>query len=94
MTAMIRNLGKMSNIGLLKPLSVYSNKVCEKLKDASALKQARVHPFNILVALKTYEQGHGDKGKLTWTPDQSIVAALNSAFHLAFKVNNALHVCP
>ena len=86
MTAMIRNLGKMSSIGLLKPLSEYSKMVCDRLKDEAALKKARVHPFNILLALKTYERGRGDKGKLTWTADQSIVASLNKAFYLSFRV--------
>lgn len=89
MTAMIRNLGKMSSIQLLKPLSEYSKIVCDRLKSQDALKQARIHPFNVLLALKTYQQGHGDKGKLTWTPDQSIVAALNEAFYMSFKVKRA-----
>ena len=86
MTAMIRNLGKMSNIGLLKPLSEHSKIVCDRLRDEALLKQARIHPFNVLLALKTYEQGQGDKGKLTWPVDQSIVAGLNEAFYLSFKV--------
>ncbi len=89
MTAMIRNLGKMTSIDLLKPLSGYSKTVCERLKDQTALKQARIHPFSVLLALKTYSQGHGDKGKLKWTPDQTIVAALNEAFYLSFKVNTS-----
>ena len=86
MTAMIRNLGKMSNVGLLKPLSSYSKMICDKLRNDDMLKRARIHPFNVLLALKTYEQGHGDKGKLTWPVDQSIVSALNDAFYLSFKV--------
>lgn len=85
MTAMIRNLGKMSNVGLLKPLSSYSKMICDKLRNDDMLKRARIHPFNVLLALKTYEQGHGDKGKLTWPVDQSIVSALNDAFYLSFK---------
>jgi 60 kDa SS-A/Ro ribonucleoprotein len=38
----------------------------------------------ILAALKTYEQGHGERGKQTWTPVQQVVDSLNEAFHLAF----------
>ena len=91
MTAMIRNLGKMSNIGLLKPLSNYSKMVCDRLKSEHALKQARIHPFSVLLALKTYQQGHGDKGKLNWPVDQSIVAALNEAFYMSFKVLKTIY---
>ena len=37
MTAMIRNLGKMSAIGLLKPLSSHAALVCQKLGDENLL---------------------------------------------------------
>ena len=86
MTAMIRNLGKMSSIGLLKPLSSHSEVVCQRLRDTKLLKDARIHPFNVLLALKTYEQGKGDKGKLTWEVNQSVVSALDAAYYLSFKV--------
>ena len=86
MTAMIRNLGKMSAIDLLKPLSSHAAQVCQRLRDETLLKRARIHPFNVLVALKTYEQGHGDKGKLKWEVNQSIVHALDDAFYMSFKV--------
>ena len=86
MTAMIRNLGKMSSIGLLKPLSSHSEVVCQRLIDTKLLQEARIHPFNVLLALKTYEQGKGDKGKLTWEVNQSIVSALDKAYYLSFKV--------
>lgn len=84
-TAMIRNLGKMTSVGLLKPLSAASRKVCETLTNQEAIQKARVHPLAILVAMNVYKQGRGEKGSLTWTPDQSIVNALDKAFYLAFK---------
>ena len=37
MTAMIRNLGKMSAIDLLKPLSSHSALVCSRLRDSTLL---------------------------------------------------------
>ena len=92
MTAMIRNLGKMSAIGLLKPLSNHADIVCKRLKDETLLRKARIHPFNVLVALKTYESGKGDKGKLTWEVNQTIVGALDDAFYKSFKVSPFLHV--
>jgi 60 kDa SS-A/Ro ribonucleoprotein len=83
-TAMIRNLGKMTSIGLLKPLSSASRKVVETIQDEKILLSGRVHPLNVLVALRTYQNGHGDKGSLTWTPNQQIVSALDSAFYTSF----------
>lgn len=83
-TAMIRNLGKMTSIGLLKPLSKAANKVVASLKDVEVLKKGRVHPMAVLIAGKIYGQGHGDKGSLSWTPVPAIVEALDAAFYLCY----------
>ena len=91
MTAMIRNLGKMTRVGILEPKSEGAKRVCQMLKDVESIKGARVHPFSILLALKQYQAGLGDKGKLKWTPNHAIVTALDNAFYLAFKVCNE---CP
>ena len=94
MMAMIRNLGKMTSVGVLGPLTDGMNKVVNKLRNEKALKDARIHPFTILLALKQYEAGQGDKGKLKWTPNQAIVTALDEAFYLAFKVSTGYgHLC-
>jgi 60 kDa SS-A/Ro ribonucleoprotein len=89
-TALIRNLGKMTAIGLLAPMSEASRKVARQLTDAGRLQRARVHPIALLSALKVYEQGHGERAQrranaLSWSPDRQIVDALNDAFYLAFK---------
>lgn len=84
-TAMIRNLGKMTEVGLLKPLSNGTEKVVKALTDVNRLKKGRVHPIAVLAALKVYEQGHGERGSLKWSPVRPIVDALDSAFRLAFQ---------
>lgn len=84
-TALIRNLGKMTSVGLLAPLSKAEKAIKAKLGDADQLKRGRVHPLSVLMAIKVYAQGHGDKGKLSWSPVQSIVDALDSAFYSAFQ---------
>jgi len=83
--ALVRNLGKMTSVKLLTPLSMATAFVCERLADVDAIRKARLHPMALLVALKVYEQGHGDKGDLSWIPNPRIVDALDSAFYLAFK---------
>lgn len=84
-TAMLRNLGKMTAIGLIDTnFSKAAQTVATKLVDAQAIKASRVHPFAIFLALKTYSAGAGFRGKLTWTPSSKVVAALNDAFELSF----------
>ena len=84
LTAMIRNLATMTRVGLVAPMADATRKVVDELKGRERIRKARVHPMAILAALKTYEQGHGERGKHTWTPVQQVVDALNDAFYLAF----------
>ncbi|CAB3992386.1 60 kDa SS-A Ro ribonucleo -like [Paramuricea clavata] len=85
MTAMIRNLNKMTAIGLLEENNEQVQLVCENLRNEDLLKKARIHPFNVLLALKQYESGRGDKGSLTWKAIPIITKALEDAFYLSFK---------
>ena len=82
--ATVRNLAKMTAVGLLAPLSDAAALICRRLADADYLRRSRMHPLALLVALKTYAQGHGERGKLTWTPVPAIVDALDAAFYDAF----------
>ncbi len=79
-TALLRNLGKMTAVGLLSPLSHATKLVCEKLQDD----MPRAHPFAVLLAQSTYAAGHGVRGRLSWTPDQHVVDALEDTFDNAF----------
>jgi 60 kDa SS-A/Ro ribonucleoprotein len=85
MTAMIRNLGKMTSIGLIQPFSEANALVIRKLKDETALKRARIHPLAVLIAEKVYAQGKGEKGSLVWTAVPGIVDALDAAFYATFQ---------
>lgn len=83
-TAIIRNLGKMTAVGLLEPLSEAEKFVVGQLTDKDVLISGRVHPLAILIALGVYRQGHGEKGKLSWKPNPRIVDALDAGFYEAF----------
>jgi 60 kDa SS-A/Ro ribonucleoprotein len=85
MTAMIRNLGKMSAVGLLRPLSAAADKVVAALSDFDRSRRARIHPVQVLVAAKIYAQGRGDKGSLTWTPVQPVCDALDRLYYQTFE---------
>lgn len=86
MTALIRNLGKMTQVGVIKPLSAASKRVVSQLGDEEALRQARIHPINVLAALLTYRNGGGFRGKLTWEPVPNVIDALDEAFYASFKL--------
>jgi len=85
MTATIRNLGKMTSLGLLTPFSDAKRLIVRKLRDETALKRARIHPLAVLVAQKIYAQGHGDKGALKWSPVSAVMDALDEAFYATFQ---------
>jgi len=84
MTALLRNLARMTASGALKPLSDEVDVVAKRLRDESALRKARVHPIAVLSALRVYASGNGARGSLQWQPIAPITDALNDAFYLSF----------
>eukprot|EP00198_Chlamydomonas_reinhardtii_P007819 XP_001697156.1 predicted protein [Chlamydomonas reinhardtii] len=84
LTAMIRNLGRMSELGLLVQPG-YQKRVTDRLRDVKALMAARVHPMTLLDAMCTYRNGGGARGKARWIPVSAVTSALEDAFYLAFK---------
>lgn len=88
-TALIRNLNKMTAIGLLDDEADDEGsalgQVLATLDDADRLAAARVHPFSVLLAQKQYAAGAGDKGGLEWEPKPEVVDGLGRAFVGAFK---------
>lgn len=82
-TALLRNLGRMTSIGVFHGAQATRDAVA-RLSDKQYVTRARVHPFQVLTALKTYTSGRGFRGSLTWTPKQQIVDALDAAFYASF----------
>ena len=91
MWAMIRTLGRMGAVGLLAPFRtrIGEDRTDSRQTNRDNLRQARVHPIQVLSALLTYKQGHGQKGKLSWTPVPQVVDALNDAFYAAFEFDSS-----
>ena len=80
-TALVRNLGKLSQGGIA---SSRSQDIIKMLNDPKAVKDSKIHPLQVLVGMKTYSQGKGDLGSLTWIPNSYITAALSTTFRQAF----------
>jgi 60 kDa SS-A/Ro ribonucleoprotein len=83
-TALIRNLGRLTNLGVIAPLGGQTKTVVDKLTDAELLQKGRVHPLQVLVAASIYGSGHGLRGSQSWQPNNQVVGALTEAFYMAF----------
>lgn len=84
MTALLRSLGKLSQVGLLTAGSAAERTVVAQLRDVGRLRRARVHPLQVLTAQAVYRAGHGVLGSLQWLPVPAVVDALDRAFYAAF----------
>lgn len=84
LTAMIRNLGNMTKVGLLTPGSDAERTVVDALADDERIGKARVHPIQMLAALLTYQSGGGARGSGTWEPSTKVVDALDGGFYSSF----------
>ncbi|GAA5156312.1 TROVE domain-containing protein [Nocardioides marinquilinus] len=83
-TALLRQLPRLTRLGLLEPGSAHLDAVLDRLTDPERLRRARVHPVSVLVAARTYAAGRSARGAGTWEPVPQVVDALDAAFHAAF----------
>lgn len=81
-TALMRQLPRLTRLGLAN--SAFGHVIALQLQDEERLKKARVHPINVLVALRTYASGHSARGDSTWTPNSLFTDALDAAFYKAY----------
>lgn len=90
MTALLRNLARMTQIGVFKPLDRSIHQVGLRLADTSPLHQARIHPFDVMLARLVYGAGRSQadwRAPLkTWSPVGHIVDALDDAYERSFAV--------
>jgi 60 kDa SS-A/Ro ribonucleoprotein len=83
-TAMVRNLGAMTANGLLTPMSASQKKIVNALGNAEQIERSRAHPMQFLIAARQYGMGHGNRGNLSWSPNQKVMDALDGAFYASF----------
>lgn len=84
LTALIRNLGNMTRLGVFDNDELI-DEACARLDDDRLLQKARIHPFNVLNALATYKSGKGFRGKNNWTPHELISNTLERTFYRSFS---------
>ena len=84
MTALMRQLPRLTRLGLLPAMGGRTDEVCAQLTDSGRLRAARVHPVNVLVAQRTYASGASYRGTASWEPTARVADALDAAFYAAF----------
>ena len=86
--AMLRNLGSLTNLEVLRIDSISNLERLEAvLNNRNYLRKGRIHPIDVLKALKTYASGGKvGRSKKTWIPVPRIVDILEKALELSFDV--------
>ncbi|NEO97256.1 MAG: TROVE domain-containing protein [Symploca sp. SIO2E9] len=86
--AMLRNLGSLTQLGVLRADAPENLKRVQAiLNSKKCLRQGRIHPIDVLKALKTYQSGGRlGRSQKTWQPVAPIVEILEKAVELSFEV--------
>ena len=93
LTAVVRNLARMTSIGTIRPLAPALKVIRRRLTDQEALAKARIHPLTLYLALRVYAAGFSQPNPKapprTWTPVSEVMDILEEAYELSFG-----HVAP
>ncbi|MDF5751840.1 TROVE domain-containing protein [Spongiactinospora sp. TRM90649] len=88
MTALIRNLARMTRIGTLAPMGDATHRAVARLTDGEALLRARIHPMDAWLAMRVYASGRSRPNPRAkghrWIPVPEILDALEKTYELSF----------
>ncbi|WP_206184977.1 TROVE domain-containing protein, partial [Thermoactinospora rubra] len=88
MTALLRNLARMTRIGTLRPMADATRRAVARLTDREAILRARIHPMDAWLALRVYGSGRSQPNPRAeaqaWTPVPAVLDALEEAYELSF----------
>jgi len=86
--AMLRNLGSLTELGVLRAKAVANcDRIEAVLNNQARLRKGRIHPIDVLKALKTYQSGGRlGRSQKTWNPVDRIVDILEKALELSFDI--------
>jgi 60 kDa SS-A/Ro ribonucleoprotein len=90
--AMLRNLGSLTELGVLTISSKHNHnsrrnldRLESVLNNREHLRKGRIHPIDVLKALKTYQSGGSlGRSQKTWVPVPRILDILEKAVELSF----------
>ncbi|MCV7174913.1 TROVE domain-containing protein [Mycolicibacterium sphagni] len=81
-TALMRQLPRLTKLGLTTGAT--GRVIAKQLVDPELMKRGRVHPFSVLVALRTYASGRAVRGTNTWPVTPLMVDALDGGFYASY----------
>lgn len=81
-TALIRNLPRLSNMGVIERMGETEEAIAVSLADAAFIQKGMIHPLTVLAALTVYQTGQNRN--MTWVPSRKVVDALDAAFYHSF----------
>ena len=88
MTALLRNLARMTRIGTIAPFGKVNAEVVRRLGNPDALREGRIHPMDVFLALRVYNCGTSQPNPKdaphTWQPVGEISDALEDAYDKSF----------
>lgn len=86
--AMLRNLGSLTQLEVLRADETANlQRVTAVLNNLEHLRKGRIHPIDVLKALKTYQSGGAlGRSQKTWNPVPRIVDILEKAVEMSFEV--------
>lgn len=88
MTALLRNLARMTRIGALRPFGSATATAVKRLTDAEGLAKGRIHPLDVFLALRVYASGYSRPNPKAdghrWAPVPQILDALEEAYEASF----------
>ncbi|MER6508648.1 TROVE domain-containing protein [Nonomuraea sp. NPDC001636] len=88
LTALIRNLARMTRLGTLKPMADATSRAVLRLTDQQAILRARIHPMDAWLAMRVYASGQAQPDpradRHTWQPVPAILDALEETYELSF----------
>ncbi|MFI7416416.1 TROVE domain-containing protein [Nonomuraea sp. NPDC049684] len=88
LTALIRNLARMTRLGTLQPMAEATSRAVLRLTDREAILHARIHPMDAWLAMRVYASGQAQPGPRadlhTWQPVPAVLDALEETYELSF----------
>lgn len=83
LSMLLQHISKIASQGLLEPTCDTSKHMIERLQNVDEIVSEKIHPYSVLIAMRTYEQGKGLRRK--WTRNSNVVSALNSALNTSIQ---------